>query len=297
PSGPYHDIKELLNIKRTLSIPFSPRGRTRFLVLLGYRVDGKVNIEIRNLLELIGDQLALGLERIELLDALERRERELKSLTTGLVDSIEEERRQIALSLHDESGQSLMALKVELDIIEKWLPVDEERCMKSLGVIREQIQHITESTRRISYSLHPSILEDLGLVSTLRWYIDSFVKGKELEVDIEASGFDEELPMQMNLTLYRVAQETLTNVVRHADASRVLLKLTKGYPRVILVIDDNGKGFSLDEGAVPERGLGIVGMRERVGDLGGNFQIRTSPGNGTHIRVTLPLEVDDGNQY
>lgn len=296
PDAEYYDeIKEYLGIKRTMAFVSRSRGRTSYLTFIGSQVDENVSVEVRNFLNIAGNQLGIAFERLKLLRTLEGRERDLRDLTARLMNTIEEERRRMALSLHDEMGQSLISLNLEFNLLEERALSGNDKIRESLKKIREQLKSITENTRQISYSLHPSMLEDLGLLPALQWYVDKFIVSDELKVDIETSGFDEKIPSQVGLTLYRIAQESLTNVSRHSDADHVSLKLTKGYPRVIMMIEDNGKGFSPEE-EIPGKGLGIVGMRERIERLGGDFQIKSAPGKGTRIRVTLPLEVDDGNQ-
>jgi signal transduction histidine kinase len=140
------------------------------------------------------------------------------------------------------------------------------------------------------------MLDELGLVSTLTWYVDNFVRRKGLDVEFEAVGFDKRLPRPVAVTLYRVAQECLTNVVRHADASRVIIRLTKGYPYVIMMIEDDGKGISTRKSKSPKQGLGLVSMRERVQLVGGTFEINSRPGKGTKIRVEIPIKgIHGGN--
>ena len=289
----YKMIKEALGVKRTLAFLFKSHGRIAYLAMLGRMEDENVPQEIRKFLEMIGNQISLAIERLELLDQLERSKTELGNLATKLIDSIEEERRSIALSLHDETSQTLAAVKNEIELLRYRIPADDKKSQKSLDEIRSLILKITEGTRRISYSLHPSQLEDLGLVPAINWYAEKFVRSKKLNVEVDDAGFNEELPLHVGLTLYRIAQEALANVVRHANAKTVEVKITKGYPEVIMVIKDDGKGFGVGADPTIEKGLGIIGMRERVAGMNGTFQIKSSPGKGTRIRVTLPLEVED----
>jgi PAS domain S-box-containing protein len=289
-SDEYDSLKEMLDLKRIIAFVSRSRGVVNFLAFLGRMEDEDVGERIRNFLTIVGNQLGIALERLRLLKALEKSRKELKQLTFSLFETIEEERRRMALRLHDDMGQSLVALNVEFDLLEKRVLAGETIDEGMLASIREQLRDITESTRQISYSLHPPMLEDLGLVPALQRYVERFIVGENLTVDFEASGFDEKLPRQISLTLYRVAQEALTNIVRHAGASHAVVQLTKGYPRVIMKIEDNGRGFAFGK-EPPRQGLGIVGMRERIERLGGDFRILTNPGKGTRIRVTLPLEV------
>ena len=286
----YDTIKEALGVKRTLTFLFKSHGRIAYLVMLGRLIDEDVPTEIRRFLEMVGNQISIAVERLELLKQLERNKIQLKNLATRLIDSIEEEKRNIALSLHDETSQTLAAVKNELEMLRSRIPSGDEKSKKSLEEIRGHILKITEGTRRISYSLHPSQLEDLGLVPAINWYAEKFVRSKHLKVEVGDAGFNEELPLHVGLTLYRIAQEALANVVRHANAKNVEVNITKGYPDVIMVIKDDGKGFDTDADPTIEKGLGIIGMRERVEGMEGSFHIKSFPGKGTRIRVTLPLE-------
>lgn len=290
-------IKEVLGIKRTISIPLRFREQIQTVVFIGLTSDVDVASEERHAFEIVGKQLGIALERLDLLDALEKREKDLMKLAAELTHSIEEERRRMAMQLHDELSQSLVAINVEFEMLKERINTEDAQNRESLRVIDEELQRITESTRQISYSLHPSILADFGLITALERYAEKFIEKGKLSVDIEAIGFDEKLPRRISLALYRIAQEALTNIVRHADAGNVSIKLTKGYPRVIMVIEDDGKGFECTGEEAPGRGLGIVSMRERVGFLGGDFRIQSNPGKGTRIRVTVPLEVDDGSRH
>ena len=292
-SGKYDDIKQFLGINKTMAFFIKAQGRFAYMVMLGRRSAEEVPLGIRDFLEIIGHQISLAIERLELFDALDRSKTELKSLATRLIGSIEEERRQIALSLHDETSQTLAAAKNELELLKGYIAKGDKESERSFQEVKSNLLKITESTRRISYSLHPAMLEDLGLIPAINWYAEKFVKSKKLRVEVESVGFDKEASQQVSLTLYRVAQEALSNVVRHADAKLVSIKIAKGYPNIIMIIEDDGQGFSDIAGRVQAKGLGIVGMRERVEGLGGEFRIRSKPGEGARVRVTIPLEVED----
>lgn len=292
PPDEFDRLKDSLGLKRVVAFVSRSGERVNFLAFLGRTQDEDVGDEIRNFLVVVGNQLGIALDRLRLITALEKSSEQLKKLSASLMETIEEERRRMALQLHDDMGQSLVALNVDFDLLERRIrednPVDEDMLKR----IHTQLRGLTESTRRVSYSLHPPALENFGLVPVLKQYVERFIIRKGLDVDFEASGFDEKCPRRIGLTLYRVAQEALTNIIRHADASHVVVQLTKGYPRVIMNINDNGKGFA-PEGEPRKEGLGIVGMRERVERLGGDIRIITRPGAGTRIRVTLPLEVEN----
>jgi signal transduction histidine kinase len=195
--------------------------------------------------------------------------------------------------LHDEFGQALTALKLELEMLEKKMTPLDSQTTKSFELMWKCLRFVSESARSISKSLHPAMLDELGLVPTLNWYVDNFVRNKDLDVVIQEAGFDEDLPRPASLALYRVAQEALMNVLRHSWATKVTISLTKGYPYAIMEVEDNGQGISRKKGQKEAKGLGLVTMRERIEYLGGTFQVISSPGKGTRIRVKIPIEARD----
>lgn len=290
---PGAEIRPERGIKRVVGFPFRTKTKNDYLVIFGLAAVENVDPEVRSFLDTAARQFGIGVERIDLLDMLERRRQELHDLTVRLIDSGEEEKRHCSLILHDEIGQALTALKLELEMLEKGLGPLDACTRKSLDGIRKQVRFVAESTRTIAQSFHPAMLDELGFVSTLNWYIDTFIRSDELEVRFEEAGFDEDLPAPVSLALYRVAQEALTNVVRHAGASKVSISLTKGYPYVIMEIEDNGRGISKQKTKTKTRGLGLVSMRERVEYMGGTFHMQSSPGKGTKVRVKIPIGADN----
>jgi len=292
-AGHLQDVRARVGVKRTIGFVFRTGTSRDYLAVFGLPEAKTINPDVRSFFDTAARQFAVAMERVELLEALGKREKELRELTVRLIDSGEEEKRQCSRMLHDEVGQALTALRLELETLEKSLKPQGPCVRKSLEAIRSQIRFVSEGTRSLSKSLHPAMLDELGLAPTLNWYIDSFVRSEGFEVEFDEAGFDEDLPIRVSLALYRVAQESLTNIVRHAGASRVTISLTKGYPYAIMEIEDNGQGISAAKGKSKSKGLGLVSMRERVEHMGGVFHLRSSPGRGTRIRVEIPIEVPD----
>ncbi|MFA4948491.1 MAG: ATP-binding protein [Candidatus Krumholzibacteriia bacterium] len=288
------DIRKTMGIKRTIATVFRTGTQRDYMAIFGLPEAKSVDPDLRSFFDTAAKQFGVALERVELLDALEKREKELNELTARLIDSGEEERRKCSIMLHDEVGQALTSLKLELEMLEKGLGPLDSCTKKSLEGIRKQVKFVAESTRTIAKSFHPAMLDELGFVPTLNWYIDNFIRGEELGVEFEEAGFDEELSAPVSLALYRVAQEALTNVVRHARASSVSISLTKGYPCVIMEIEDNGRGISTQKTKKKTQGLGLVSMRERIEHMGGTFHMTSSPGKGTKVRVKIPIGADNG---
>jgi signal transduction histidine kinase len=181
----------------------------------------------------------------------------------------EDERRAIARELHDEVGQSLSGALLE----------------DASPAVRSRLEDTVESVRRIALSLRPSMLDDLGLVAALEWQAREVGNRTGLAIEVCAEESAGELPDAHRTCIFRVAQEALRNCARHSGATRVRVALEKAVRGVTLAIEDNGKGFR----AGRTRGLGLLGMEERVNQLGGSFRLRSEPGRGTSIFAELPL--------
>lgn len=208
----------------------------------------------------------------------------------------EEERRRVALELHDESSQNLTALLVHTEILQQALQALPDTALT--GEAREQLraglQQLTrltqgtlESIRVLALQLRPAVLDDLGLAAALRWLAEDCRERLHLHVDLHLEPLrDKTYPSLYEITLFRVAQESLTNVARHAQASAATLELQHDATDISLRIHDNGLGCTLSEQRI---GLGISGMRERLALLNGSFELRSAPGQGTTVLASLPL--------
>lgn len=208
-----------------------------------------------------------------------------------IIDAQENERRRISRELHDEIGQALTAIKFNLDMIEKELPQAIPVLKGRLGETKSLSSQTLTAMRQLSMDLRPTMLDDLGLIPTLRWYIQSFSNRMNVCSRFEAIGFDEKLPAQIETALYRIIQEALSNVAKHSGADRLEISLEKRNSAIYASIIDNGAGFDLEKvlhPESPERGFGIIGMQERVSLLGGHINIQSTPGLGTHIHIKVP---------
>jgi signal transduction histidine kinase len=154
------------------------------------------------------------------------------------------------------------------------------------------VQKLGDSIRKVSSELRPDMLDHLGLIPTLEWFIDDFVKRiKGLDIDFQATGMKKRPPPEIEIVIYRVLQEALNNIAKHARARRVSVLLAHSHPNYIFTIKDDGIGIAPtknEHAATNKRGIGLLGMRERVGSIGGNCEIRSNRGKGTVIRVELP---------
>jgi two-component system sensor histidine kinase UhpB len=223
----------------------------------------------------------------EMLDRLEAERRESGSRALAAQEA---ERSRIARGLHDEVGQVLTAVLLELDALAPSVP-DERR--HELTETKTTVRRALEEVRRIARELRPEMLEELGLVSALTELSTGFSRRTGLRVERE---FDPALPPlteEAELALYRVAQESLTNVVRHAEAQTALMRLERGPGSVVLTVRDDGRGFA--NGAAPERQGGIRGMRERALLVGGALAVKPSTTGGVEVRFEVPAFKEAGN--
>jgi len=210
---------------------------------------------------------------------------ELKELSARLVKAQEEERRAISRELHDEVGQSLSALLMELGNLAAVAPRNLEPLQRHLESIRRLAESSVNVARNMALLLRPSMLDDFGLVPALEWHAREVSKRTGMAVSVEADTVSDTLPDSHNTCVYRVVQEALHNCARHAHARTVRIRVRQQSGRIMLSVQDDGKGFD----ARHVRGLGLVGMEERVHHLGGSFQVKSEPGHGAMLMVELPL--------
>jgi PAS domain S-box-containing protein len=214
--------------------------------------------------------------------------RQLQQLSASLQNVREEERVRIARELHDELGQLLTGIRMELSWLGSRLSPDQPNLCSKITAIKGQIDQTIASVRRISSELRPSILDDLGFAAAAAWYVDQFSNRTGLKVSLVMSADDPEQGGEVATALFRVLQESLTNVARHAKATKVEVRLALRDNEWTLSIKDDGVGFVHD--TRKQTGFGLVGMRERVQILSGRFCIKTAPGAGTLIEIALRAE-------
>jgi len=210
---------------------------------------------------------------------------ELQRLSSRLVDAQETERRSLSRELHDGIGQALGALLVDIGRLSTTLPDDRPEVRTQLDNMKSVAEATLLSVRNIALLLRPSMLDDLGLVAALEWQGREVSRRSEIEVSVESENMPEDLPDEYRICIYRLVQEALNNAVRHSGARNAKVTIEHSAKAITVRVSDDGRGF--DPKRV--RGLGILGMEERVHRLCGTFTVRSQPGQGVAISADLPF--------
>jgi PAS domain S-box-containing protein len=227
-------------------------------------------------------------EKIQAQSALRESEEEMRTLAGRLINTEEEERKRLARELHDDLSQELALLAFDAGVLlTEPAPPAEKRNEQVLN-LQARVQQLAHHVRQISHELHPSILEDLGLVAALSELCEEFSAREGIEVAFEAETVPQLLPVDLASCLYRISQEALYNILKHAQASQARLTLNASADGVHLCIHDNGVGFDAEAG-LSRPGLGIVSMKERIRLVLGEFSIDSRPGQGTDVKAFVPL--------
>ena len=273
-----HEVGRRLSARTGLYVPMILRERPIGIIMAHDKegTDARFSDEDVRLAETFAARAAVAVDLSERVasDALRR-----------VVSAQELERQRLARELHDETGQALTSILLRLKAVED--AGSAEGAAQAAGELRELVVTTLQDVRRLAVELRPKALDDFGLVSALERLADSFREETGIAVDLEAHLGDERLPSEIETTLYRITQEALTNVVKHARANRVSIVLTKRDGAVSAVVEDDGRGFADDEPR--ENGLGLLGMHERVALVNGRLSVESSSGSGTTLSIEVPL--------
>lgn len=248
----------------------------------------RFNADEKTLARTLAQQAAIAIENAQLYTALQTERERLRALSARLTQAQEMERTRLARELHDEAGQSLTAVRLQLAFVASILPPAVPPAVREqIDEAQALISRTLEEIRRISIDLRPSLLDDLGLMPALRWQCDHFSRHANLKVNFESTGDVRRLDADIETTVYRAAQEALTNIARHAQATEAHVALDYQSQCLCLSIADNGRGFS--ETADKGMGVGLMGMQERIATVGGTLRIHSQPGTGSILSIEVPL--------
>ena len=270
-----------------MSVPLTVRGEVSGYLTLDSEDKTRYSQADEVLAQAFANQAAAAIHNAQLFEEVRLGHEQLQFLSRRLVEVQESERRQIARELHDEIGQTLTGLTVGLRLLEREAS-QPEAVLARVADLERTTNSVSESLHGLAINLRPASLDHVGLIAALRQHIDNFRTRYNLETQFEVIGFTQKrLPLNMETTIYRIVQEALTNVVRHAQASRVDIVLKWDNNKLITIIEDNGCGFD-PRSVVEKNRLGLLGMRERAEMVGGSLVVESSEDAGTTILVEVP---------
>jgi signal transduction histidine kinase len=280
---------------RSLGVPLRVKEQTfGALALSSVHEEESLGGDELRLLTAFAQQFATAIDNVRLYQVVQDREAQLEELVRKLVHAQEDERQRIARELHDDTGQKLTALGMGLAALEAALEAEEvARANALLRNLRAMSDRAISELRNIMANLRPAQLDDLGLGPALRWYVKQYqTANPQIDVQFTIEKLPSRLPAEHETVLFRVTQEALTNVQRHAEATLATIRLWQDDGRVHLRVEDNGVGFDPKQPPrhEPGSGLGLPGMRERVGLVDGRLEVDSAPGEGTCITVELPIK-------
>jgi signal transduction histidine kinase len=245
----------------------------------------------------VADQLAVALQNARLFTEVRTGREQLQGLSHRLIEVQETERRVIAGELHDEIGQALTLVKMNLKTLQE--TQSDPETATSLSESIDIVEHALQQVRDLSLDLRPSLLDDLGLIAALRWYGARQARHADVAFHFTAHLPEERLPAMLETTCFRVAQEALTNVVRHAQAQHVWVNLLLHDATLQLTVRDDGVGFDPHVAQIRARhgnSFGLLGMRERVAIARGTISMTSTPGQGTTVVACFPVQAADESE-
>jgi len=288
-----------LMIKSLVSVPLKSKGKVVGVMNIGaYRKDFLSKEDIP-LLQSIGSTVGIAAENALLFKEVRSKSSEvesertkLKHLTEKLVRAQEEERKKISRELHDETGQLMSTLQIDLGIVRRELPPGKRELKEIFDNALSLVDRTLSEIRRISSHLHPSVLDTLGLIPAIKSYVEDYRKRFDVTIEFNYTGLDGRMDHNIETAIYRCVQESVTNAIKHSGTKYLCLNLVKSPDKMIAMIKDEGKGF--DVAQVSSRnsktGLGLLGIKERVSLMGGRVKINSRVGSGTSIRIEIPVK-------
>jgi len=285
----WHEEQDWEWVRSFLSVPIMIDSKVIGLILLLDDNVGVFTADIVRKTTAFASQASIAIQNAALFEKIRERNERLQMLSQHQTKILEDERQYIARELHDEAGQSLTRLILDMHLLEKQID-NTEMLRKKIHEIENSLLAVSKNLHHIAMSLRPASLDHLGLIAAINQFVDALNQSNKIKIRVEDSGLKERLPKDMEIIVYRIVQESLTNVIRHAQATRAIVKISAQNHTLRIEISDNGVGFDPALPSDPSH-LGLLGMRERVQMVNGHLSIESEPNQGTKIVV----EVDYGD--
>lgn len=285
-------------LKAFVSVPLKSKERVVGVLNIASRSPRTFSQQERQLLTALGHQLGIAIENAQLYEELHLKEQMRAELLRQIISAQEDERRRVSRELHDVTSQALSTIAVQLEALTIVPESSSEEIEKKVEGLKPVLAAASQEVRRLIYDLRPSLLDDLGLAAALRSCAHNSLDAAGIEVHLEVVSQEKKLPSQVEIALFRIVQEAITNIVCHARAESTYISLEFRDKGIAVQVEDDGVGFDpsqVDISAATGRGLGLLGMKERAELLGGALTIDTKPGSGTRLGVEIPIDWEQGN--
>ena len=279
------------------SVPLRSKNKILGVMNVASHTPRQFSHQDGHLLSSVADQVAVAIENAQLYLEVQRMADMRGQLLHRIISSQEEERKRIARELHDETSQVLSSLAVNLQALADTLPRYPEQVKTRLGELQSMATNILDGLHRIMYELRPSLLDDFGLVAAVKSLAENRLEPAGVKVHLASYGMKKRLSLELETALFRIVQEASSNIVKHAEADSASITLRLKEDFIMVRIEDNGKGFDLDQvlRSSKRRGTGLLGMRERAELLGGQLNIDSQPAGGTRITAEIPVRQSVSN--
>jgi signal transduction histidine kinase len=295
PSAAHLDLIKTEGLKAFLSVPLRAKDKILGVMNVASTMERHFTKDDMYLLGSIGDQLGIAIEQAKLYKRLDDARKRYQTLLRQMITIQEEERKRIARELHDETSQQLTALALNLQALTEMMEMGNVKDTEIKAMLKRThniaVQAHAEVARLIR-ELRPTLLDTLGLPAAIRNLAETNLVSKGINVTTEFKGMEQRLSAETELTLFRVAQEAMSNIVRHSEAKKAIIRLECNKNECILHIEDDGKGFNVSEITRIEkdgRGAGLFGVRERVAAVGGEAYVESQPGKGAKAIAKVPV--------
>ena len=286
------------SLKAFISIPLKSKERVVGVLNIASQTPRVFSQQEVQLLKSLGHQLGISVENAQLYQELQSKEQMREQLLRRIISAQEDERQRVARELHDVTSQALATLGIGLEVITTAPQLNAKEREAQMDGIKSLLAATSKDVHRLIYDLRPSLLDDLGLSAALRSYAHNSLDAAGVEVHVETVGQEKRLPPEVEIALFRIVQEAVANIARHAHAESAYISLEFKEKSIAVQIEDDGIGFDHSHGFTSSaggQGVGLLGMQERAELLGGTLVIDTRPGGGTRVAVEVPVNFEGDN--
>ena len=275
-----------------VSVPLKSKNRTLGIMNVARSSERYFTQDDFRLLDSIGYHVGLAIENSILYEEAKQKEQLRGQLLSSVISAQEEERKRISRELHDEYGQTLIGVIMSMESVEDMIPPRQTKLRGKLETVKSLVVHALEDIQRLTLDLRPSALDDLGLITAVRAYAHNHLQTIGVQVKFDSKGLSDRLTPVVETALFRIIQEAIHNIAKHAEASNVRIHLSVSENRITAIVEDDGRGFDVDavfKSRIGTQSLGLLGIQERIALLSGTFTIKSKIGQGTHLKVEIPV--------